>query len=1055
MNLYINTYGLQQPLTLNTLQPFVICKTPDNFTTFLIKKMRGDQYLNRIFLLQFLFCCNFCLAQTNFSSYTISKLTPDDGLSQGSNYFRFEDSKGFMWLTCNDAINRYDGKMVKVYNLDTYFKDCPSLQQGYGFAEDLESNIYIGSTKGLYIYNRKQDNFTLQKIFKNAADDVAMPIDFKDGKIWCFNRQFQLATYDIVTKKIIYQRQIPIPALNSVHIYQILSNPFYFHYPFIDNQNNIWLMASNSIACYNIETKNISFPINKFVTENKCTIFSSDYDHTTNTVFFGTQNSIIKYFINTAEIVEIKSVANKNLGRINDLVVSENLVVLCDGSANGLCITNKNFDTAFWVEPEGKNKYIRCTRPGFDKSNRLWVCDDGQGQIIFDFKGFILNKEPNDYSAVKYFETNGVGFFAQLPDHNILVQSVIVQNHQTKILSRLPIKFPGNSRYHSVTDNVRKGVWFFEEFGSSKYLPERIYFYDAKNKLLPFFKEKTIDTLGVQHDMEVLADGQVIAAFSSGVYWLNFSKRRLERVKELPQSGPFKINKLSQNDVAISYINNDLILATVQADNHLSNIKKILPGVQSFYIQQDNVRNKYWVGTDKGIYLLDEKFNTIKIFDANNGLAGTYIYGLLLDNDGNAWCSHQRGLSSIGTLDFKIVNYDKNDGIQDWDFNNRSFYKATDGTLYFGGVKGFNYFKPPLKPFTFYEPELYLDQILVNNKNYLADTNANLINELNLKFYDNNISIKAIVKDLGNAGIRQIIYRITEQDTLWKYLPNNSLLAFSSLAPGSYTLQLGTYDKFSGKNKIQKEIRIIIATPFYQQAWFYITFGIIFGGIILALYSHQKLTKHRRLFQQQLAMEHQRKNITADLHDDIGASLSSLQVNSAVANQLINRDVVQAKLILHKIETQSKDLADKMGDIIWSMKPGKEESMPMSSRIKNFAHDILSATNIDYTIQIDKEVDTLIQDIISRKNIVFITKEAINNAVKYSGASHLFIQLTKRNDMVLLTIADNGIGFNNSLTAGNGISNMHKRTKEINGSLNIISEENKGTSITAQIPIVP
>lgn len=1015
--------------------------------------MRGGQILNRIFLLQFIFCCNFCLAQTNFYNYKILKLTPDDGLSQGSNYFRFEDSKGFMWLTCNDAVNRYDGRMVKVYNLDTYFKNCPSLQQGYGFAEDSESNIYIGSTKGLYIYHRKQDNFTLQKIFNNAPDDVAMPIGFKNGKIWCFNRQFQISTYDITTKKVAYQTQIPIPTLSSVHIYQILSNPFYYHFPFIDHENNIWVMGANSIASYNVETKNISFPLNKFIIENKQTIFSSAYDKTTNTIFLGTQNSIIKYFIKTDKTVEIKAVAHKNLGQINDLVVGDNFVVLCDGSANGLCLANKNFDSALWMEPNGKNKYIRCTRPGFDKSNRLWVCDDGQGQIIFDFKGFILNNEPNHYSAVKYFETNGVGFFAQLPDHDILIQSTIVQNHKTNILSPIPIKFPGNSRYHSVTDNIRKGVWFFEEFGSSKYLPERIYFYNAKNKLIPFFKEKIIDTLGVQHDMEVLADGKVMAAFSSGVYWLNISKGRLEKVNELPQAGPFKINKLGQNKVAISYINNDLILVSVQQDSHLSNIKKLLSGVQSFYMQQDSVRNKYWVGTNKGIYLLDENFKTIKIFDANNGLAGTYIYGLLLDDDGNAWCSHQRGLSSIGTVDFKIVNYDKNDGIQDWDFNNRSFYKATDGSLYFGGVKGFNYFKPPLKPFIFYEPELYVDQILVNNKNYLADTNANLINELNLKFYNNNISIKAIVKDLGNAAIRQIIYRITEQDTLWKYLPNNSLLAFNSLAPGSYTLQLGTYDKFTGKDLIQKKIRILIATPFYLQAWFFITFGIIFGGIILALYSHQKLTKQRRVFQQQLALEIQRKNITADLHDDIGASLSSLQVNSAVANQLINKDVTQAKLILHKIETQSKDLADKMGDIIWSMKPGREESMPMSSRIKNFANDILSATNIDYTIQIDKEIDALIQDITSRKNIVFITKEAINNAVKYSGASHLFIQLTKSNNKVLLTITDNGIGFNNSLAAGNGINNMYKRAKEINGTLSIISES--GTSINVQIPIIP
>ena len=106
-----------------------------------------------------------------------------------------------MWLTGNDALNRYDGKMVKVYNLDKYFLHCPNLQQGYGFAEDDESNIYIGSTRGLYIYLRSQDKFALQKIFNDA---VAMPFAFKDGKIWCFNLKYQLATYDVKTKEVHY-----------------------------------------------------------------------------------------------------------------------------------------------------------------------------------------------------------------------------------------------------------------------------------------------------------------------------------------------------------------------------------------------------------------------------------------------------------------------------------------------------------------------------------------------------------------------------------------------------------------------------------------------------------------------------------------------------------------------------------------------------------------------------------------------------------------------------------------------------------------------------------
>jgi signal transduction histidine kinase len=210
------------------------------------------------------------------------------------------------------------------------------------------------------------------------------------------------------------------------------------------------------------------------------------------------------------------------------------------------------------------------------------------------------------------------------------------------------------------------------------------------------------------------------------------------------------------------------------------------------------------------------------------------------------------------------------------------------------------------------------------------------------------------------------------------------------------------------------------------------------------------------LFQQQMILEKQRSKITADLHDDIGASLSSLQINSAVANQLMHKDdKEQARIVLDKIETQTHDLADKIGDIIWSMKPGKEEFMTMSSRIKNFANEILSASNIGYEIKIDPAIDTTVKDITTRKNLVLITKEAINNAVKYSNASRLIVSLQLIQNVLQLKITDNGTGFNSNEISGNGIMNMRKRVEELNGVFEIVSNPETGTGISAQIPLVP
>jgi signal transduction histidine kinase len=240
-----------------------------------------------------------------------------------------------------------------------------------------------------------------------------------------------------------------------------------------------------------------------------------------------------------------------------------------------------------------------------------------------------------------------------------------------------------------------------------------------------------------------------------------------------------------------------------------------------------------------------------------------------------------------------------------------------------------------------------------------------------------------------------------------------------------------------------------------KRVWFWPLMNLIALSPFLFYYFRFKLNKQKQEFQQQLALEQQRSKITADLHDEIGASLSSLQINSAVASFLIEKNPVEAQKILEKIESQSEHLSDKIGDIIWSMKPGKEEFLTLTSRIKNFANEMVGSTDINYKIKIDKKIDTVVTDISTRKNIVLFVKEATNNAIKYSKAKQLAIVLQLIENQVTIEISDDGVGFDTSITKGNGLGNMQKRIEELKGQFSITSEINLGTKIKATIPIVP
>lgn len=275
-------------------------------------------------------------------------------------------------------------------------------------------------------------------------------------------------------------------------------------------------------------------------------------------------------------------------------------------------------------------------------------------------------------------------------------------------------------------------------------------------------------------------------------------------------------------------------------------------------------------------------------------------------------------------------------------------------------------------------------------------------------------------------------------------------------------MPIGEYDLYvravDFRNKVVTKftkIKACTRIPYSKENWFWTLITIVIMTPFIFYYFRFKLKRQKFEFQKQLALEQQRLKITADLHDEIGSSLSSLQINSAVASFLIEKNPVEAQKILEKIESQSEHLSDKIGDIIWSMKPGKDEFLTLTARIKNFVNEIVGSTNINYKIDIDENIDKVIIDISTRKNIVLFVKEATNNAVKYSKAKQLAIVLQLIENQIIIEISDDGVGFDASITKGNGLGNMQKRIEELKGQFSVISELNLGTKITAIIPIVP
>lgn len=219
----------------------------------------------------------------------------------------------------------------------------------------------------------------------------------------------------------------------------------------------------------------------------------------------------------------------------------------------------------------------------------------------------------------------------------------------------------------------------------------------------------------------------------------------------------------------------------------------------------------------------------------------------------------------------------------------------------------------------------------------------------------------------------------------------------------------------------------------------------IFG---LAGFGFYRFRKRKKL-QAQQEMMNERLRISRELHDDIGSTLGSISIYSEVAKNRTGKKENPDE-VLTKIGTTSRDLIDKMSDIVWSLNPNNEGFEQLQSRMTAFAAMILTPRDIVYEFIRDDEIKKIQLTPEQRKNTFLIFKEAIYNIAKYAESKKVNIVLNAEKNIFKMLIQDDGRGFDmQTISAynGNGIKNMEARAADIYAAISIFSAINEGTAI--------
>ena len=254
-------------------------------------------------------------------------------------------------------------------------------------------------------------------------------------------------------------------------------------------------------------------------------------------------------------------------------------------------------------------------------------------------------------------------------------------------------------------------------------------------------------------------------------------------------------------------------------------------------------------------------------------------------------------------------------------------------------------------------------------------------------------------------------------------------------------------------------------------------FGIIIAGLLIGcygVYRYRQTEKMRkqlalslielRQAQEQLIQsekrneaENIRQRISRDIHDEVGATLSGVVIFSEIARQKLDTDSNKAAgEYLEHIYSNSKDMLSKMSDIVWAINPKNDSFERIIYKLKSFAVNLCAGKGIELHFTIDDNLFQYSASMQTRRNIYLLIKEAINNAIKYSGAGNIYLSMKNEGDFLEIEIKDDGKGFElPGEFGGNGIANMRARARELGSDLTINSAPGKGTGVSLRFQFHP
>jgi signal transduction histidine kinase len=208
------------------------------------------------------------------------------------------------------------------------------------------------------------------------------------------------------------------------------------------------------------------------------------------------------------------------------------------------------------------------------------------------------------------------------------------------------------------------------------------------------------------------------------------------------------------------------------------------------------------------------------------------------------------------------------------------------------------------------------------------------------------------------------------------------------------------------------------------------------------------------------AQEAERQRIARDLHDETGQSLTAIGLGLRGLSNTLKKNPAQAADTLHRLETLAADSLSELQRLITDLRPSHLDDLGLPAALRWYTGKVAERTGLKIRVDTFGE-EKPISD--ATKIAIFrIVQEALNNIIKHSGASSVFVQLSYDAGKVHISVRDDGTGFNPDMInlrqasrPSLGLAGMRERASLQGGTVSIQSGPGQGTLVEANIPYEP